>query len=227
MLAIDVLIKAITLLHRENELGSNEIDTSKELVRTVLEVMNSTATKLYHGGESDILENLKHLLQDMINNPDNYDKESLLQSLELIIKDNENLLKVVDKAINVELSKPSLKRTILSLRNTLNNYYKEEQLKKLISAASYKLSAGKLVDESIQEYASKLATNIEALTMVTKSKDPGIVDEIDMSDEESMSVTLDKVKGNSEGGTKLITGWKELNTLTQGKHCITKYNTAA
>ena len=215
MVALDVLIKSITLLHREHLLG-NQTDNSGELVKTILDVANIGNNKYYNGSASEILENLKHLILDMINNPDNYDKENLMQSLYLIIKDNDNLIKVIEKSINVELSEPSLKRTVISLRNTLNNYYKEEQIKKLLSQASYKISTGNVENGDIVGFASKLVTNIDALTMVTKTKDPGVVDELDIGDEDGMSGTLDKVKEQSTEGGKLKTGWKELNVMLQG-----------
>ena len=215
MVALDVLIKSITLLHRERLL-EGQTDNSGELVKTILEVANVGNNKYYNGSVSELMENLKHLILDMINNPDNYDKENLLQSLYLIIKDNDNLIKVVEKSINVELSEPSLKRTVISLRNTLNNYYKEEQIKKLLSQASYKIATGNIEDGNVVEFASKLVTNIDALTMVTKTKDPGVVDEIDIGDEDNMSHTLDKVKEQSVEGGKLKTGWKELNEMLQG-----------
>lgn len=214
MLNIDIIIKAITLLHRERELGEEATDNSNDLVRTILDTMGES--KLYSGGDSEVLDNLKHMIRDMVNNPNNYDKTTLLQSLELIIQDKPNLLKVIDKTINVELAVPSLKRTIISLRNTLNNYYKEQKIKTLLSTASYKITTGNLGNESIQEFANKLMTNLEALSNTTTTKDPGIVDEIDIGNSDDMNILLNKVKEQSGENGRLKTGWKELNDMLGG-----------
>jgi len=213
---MDILLKSITLLHRERELDLNGQDDSSDLVKTVLSLFGTSNRDNLMGGESTILEDLKYLINDMINNPDNYDKISLLQSLELIFKNNPDMIKVVNNAIDRDFSQASLKRTIISLRNTLNNFYKEEELKNAISKASYQITTGRLDGDSITNYTQKLLTTLEALTTQTKTKDPGIVDEIDMSDEDNVSVTVDKVKNNIDGGSKLISGWKELNVMTQG-----------
>jgi len=213
---MDILLKSITLLHREKELEVNGQDDSSDLVKTVLSLFGNSNRSNLMGGESSVLEDLKHLIEDMINNPDNYDKISLLQSLELIFKDSPDMLKVVNNAIDRDFSQASLKRTIISLRNTLNNYYKEEELKNAISKASYQITTGRLDGESITDYTQKLVTTLEALTTQTKTKDPGIVDELDMSDEEGMSLTINKVRDSNLGGNKLITGWKEVNEITQG-----------
>ena len=215
---IDVILKAITLLNRERELDGELADNSTDLARTVLEtIQGETRGKFYNGGDSDVLENLKHLLKDMINNPDNYSKESLLQSLELIVKDRPNLFKIIDKYINVELSVPSLKRTIISLRSTLNNYYKENQIRSLITSASYKITTNNIGSESILEFASKLSNNIDALSVKVTTKDPGIIDELDIGDEDNMSVMVNRVRDQSVDGGKLKTGWKDQNIMLQGK----------
>jgi len=217
MLPIDILIKAITLLYRENELEIPPEENSNDLVKNILNAMdNSTMSKL-HGGESEIILNLKYLVKDIINNPENYDKNSLLQSLELITKDKPTLLRTINKSINVELSVGGMKKSIVSLRNTLFNYRNEEEIKTIISKISYKIRTNNMGDSNIKDIASNLVSNIEALLMTSKAKDPGIMDEIDLDDGDDATEKLDKIKGG-EGGLnhRYLSGWKELNKMTQG-----------
>lgn len=214
MIQLDIIIKVITLLNRERELGESLGDNSSDLVKTILTTIKGSGNKkLYDGGDSEILDNLIHLTTDMVNNPDNYDKDTLLQSLDLIVSEKPNLLKVIDRSINVELSVASLKRTIISLRNTLNNYYKEQQIKTALSKASYKLTTNMLDGESITSFTTQLITNLEALSNTTKTKDPGIVDELDVGDDETMKLMLDKVKHQTEDDGRIKTGWKALNDM--------------
>lgn len=214
---IDILIKSVTLLHREAELNDASNDNSSDLVSTILGYFNRPTNKnQLLGGDSTIISDLKYLLKDMIDNPDNYEKNTLLQSLEIVLKDKPSLITVIDKTINVELDKSSLKRTIISLRNTLNNFYKEEELKNAVSKASYSLNTNNIGSDSISEYIGKLVVNLEALTNTTKSKDPGIVDELDISDTDHIAATMDEVKKESTAGGKLQCGWKAINKMTSG-----------
>lgn len=213
---IDILLKSITLLHREKELEDKTMD-SKDLIRTVLSLYsNIDKGNHYMGGDSTIISDLKYLLTDMINNPDSYDKISLLDSLELIFKDKPEMIKVIENTINREFSQASLKRTILSLKNKLNNYYRDEMITSVINKASYQLNTGKIMDESRDEYVAKLIASLEALTIKSNKKDPAIMDELDIGDESAMGDVLSRVKGNEDNNTRLTTGWKELNVMTQG-----------
>ena len=211
---IDILIKCIVLLHREVELQDPSNDGSKDLIKTVINTLNVGKNSLI-GGESMIIEDLKQLILDMINNPDNYDKLNLLQSLELILKDKEAILKVVEKSINLESNIGGIKRSILSIRNHLSNYYKETEISNLIKKASYQLTTNN-IDTSIQDFTTNLISNLEALSISTKTKDAGIVDEVDMHDDDSVGKTMDDIKKQAEDGGKSITGWKGVNKMMNG-----------
>lgn len=211
---VDILVKCIVLLHRENELQDPSNDRSKDLIKTVINSLNVGKGSLI-GGETIIIEDLKQLIIDMINNPDNYDKLNLLQSLELILKDKDSILKVVEKNINLESNPGGIKRSILSIRNHLSNFYKETEIGNLIKKASYQVTTNNIGD-SVQQFAINLISNLEALTVSTKTKDAGIVDEVDMHDNDAVGKTMDEVKKLSEDGGKLITGWKSVNKMLNG-----------
>lgn len=213
---LDILLKCIILLFRESEVIDTLNDDSKDLVKSVLSTFRGkTRLNNITGGEHDIIENLIDLIKNMLNSPESYDKLNLIQTLQLILKQNDSALSVIDKALNLESTTGGLKRSIVSLRANLNNYYKEAELTSLIKKAAYDLSMGKL-EESVQDYTSKLVVNIEALSNITKLKDPGIVDEIDISDDEEMNKVITKVKNQTTGDGRFKTGWLELNTMLNG-----------
>jgi hypothetical protein len=216
---LDILIKCITLLYRERELsektGSTPTDNSKDLVRTILQLIKSDNTKTFMGGESTIVDDLKNLANDMLVNPDNYDATNLMQSLEIILKDKPSLLKVIEKSFGSEKQTGVIKRNIITIRNMLNNYYKDQEIENLISTANFKIKTNRL-DISLKDFAAELVTNLEALSVSTKRKDPGIVDEIDVGDENGMDELINKVKNTKSEDGKLKTGWQDINAMLQG-----------
>jgi len=215
---LDILFKTITLLHREQELEMTPDDSSNELARTIVGTF-STSSKVNQlsGGESSIVDDLKYLVLDIVASPDGYDKESLLQSLSVILKERESLYEGMEKTIGTEISIPGLKKSVVTLRNRLNNYYKEVELKSLISKASYAVNTGEIGSSSLLDFAKTLSTNIEALTLTSNTtKDPAIVSEFDISSEEAVSKLFDKVSGDSTKTNLLKTAWGELNEMLQG-----------
>lgn len=215
---IDILLKTVTLLHRESLLGASVTDNSKDLAKTILVTFNTNSkNNQLVGGDSSIITDLKYLITDIVNNPDGYDKESLLSSLGIILKDKPEFILAANKAIDNEMLPPSLKRTILTLRNRLSNYYKEFELKSLISKASYSVNTGDLGGASLEEFSKALANNIEALTLNTsRTKDPAIVDEFDVSSEEELGVIFRKANLGSSENNILKISWSNITDMLQG-----------
>lgn len=217
---LDILIKCITLLYREKLLDeiTNEKsnDTSKDIIRNVLETFKSDK-KVLMGGDAVTIAELQSLILDMLNNSDNYSKDVLLQSVNVVLKDNESTYTIIDKAINADIKDTGLKNSIVSLRKFLITYYKQVKITRLINKASYDISTNSL-ENGMQEYVNNLVLNLEALNSTTKVSDPGVVDELDFTNENSIEGTIVKVKDLSENKGKLITGWKEVNRMLNGKH---------
>ena len=217
---LDILVKSITLIYREKLLADKTksdqtVDDSKDLVKTVLSVFKEDKKPL-KGGDSVVVSDLSNLLQDMINNPDNFDKESLLQSLTIILKDNNQILKVLTTSIEADMEVSGLKTSIISLRKVLHSFYKETKMVSLVNETNYKLMTGR-IDNSIQETISNLLMQLEALnTSSRSSKDPAVMDELDLSDRESLEAAITKVQDLSEDKGKFITGWKGMNKMLNG-----------
>lgn len=210
---VDVIFKCILLLYRENELNDESGDTSSGLVKTILKQLTKNS-KMLVGGESDMISDLTSLCIELCNNPSGFDKLSLLQSLEVILKDSD-YYKTIEKQLNVEMQPSGLKRSILSLRMYLNNVYKETEILAIVKRAAYELSLSK-IDVDIKEYTNKLITNLEALNNTTKTKDSAIVDEIDLNEEDGLNTLLTKAKKQTNGEGRLKTGWKEMNEMLKG-----------
>ena len=213
---LDILLKCIILLHREHTIKDSLNDNSHGLVRSIVNLHKDKNLKRgLVGGETDVIESLSDLIIDMINHPDGYDKSTLIQSIHVALSQYPNWLPGIEKQLDLESNVGGLKRSIVSLRTHLNNFYKESEIAKVIKKASYDLTVGRL-EESVQEFTAKLITNLEALSNVTKTKDVAIVDEIDLEDDEELEKIFKKVKSQNDESGRLKTGWKELNEMLLG-----------
>lgn len=215
MNTIDVYLKIITLLVREIELGEeNENDNSKDLIRTVLGLNKNKKANNLMGGESTLVTDLKDLILSINNAADTYTKEMVLNSLKLILKDRKDILDVILQGLTVEMSVAGAKRSIVALRKYLNNYYRGEMISNTVMDAAYKLRSGAVEDKD--EFVNTLISNLESLSIETKGKNEGVVDELDIGDNKSMSKVLNTIKDQAVGEIKIKTGWKRLNEMLSG-----------
>lgn len=211
---LDILLKCVLLLYRENELKrENEeyLESSGDLIKSILNMYKNR--KMLFTSESSVTDNLKQLVIEMVNNPENFDSTMLIHQLDTILKDKESELASITKQIETEISPQGMKRSVVTLRNSLTNHYKELEFGRLISTTMMKLKNNEL-EGSVQEYTSSLIDQLESLTIKSTSKDPGIVDELDITDTD-MDRVFKKVKSQDEG-CRLKTGWKELNEMLGG-----------
>lgn len=221
---LDILIKCIILLYRENLLNNNDKeenkenigeDNSRDIVRILLTQLKEDNRPLL-GGDNVIESELKLVLKNMVNNPENYDKENTLHTLTSILNSKEALLNIISDAINKDMDKPGLKRSIVSLRKFLLTYQKQLQIIKLISIANYELKNDK-INDSMQNYISNLTTTIDALNTTVTSKDPGLMAELDFDNLEELNGNIEKVKEETILSGTFQTGWKGMNKMLSNK----------
>lgn len=211
----NTLTKCIILLCREMELykDTETKDYSLDLVKTIVDLFSKESKPLL-GGETILIDSMLELLNSMANDIDSYDVTSIIDNLSIILKDHQSLLNSVVKSLTKELSESGLKKSIVSVRTQLNNYYREIEVKKRIARANFELSSGKY-EGNFKEYIDGLLLQIDSLNTKVSEKTPGVVTEIDIEDD-SMTEVLSSVKSLDNGMGKMKTGWKEMNTLLQG-----------
>lgn len=214
----DIIIKCFTLLLREkelsdkNELQKNEISIG--LVKNILDIL-STDKKPLTGGDTIVMENLKNLLTDVIIKVDDYDRENLIQTLEVILREKEQIFSIIEKSLTAEMTVAGSKNSIASLRKYLYKYYKESEMVNLVSKASYVLNTSK-TEEGVSSYISKLIDKLQALNVQTTTKDPAIQELVDVDDTNGLERDMEEMYKNELGGEKFISAWKGLNKMTNG-----------
>ena len=217
-----MLIKSITLLYREqllNKTTENKVNTSENIVKDVLETLiTNTKDNQLFGGDAAIIEDLKYIITDMMENPNNYTGDSLEQTLKVTLKDHKDVKKILIDTLKTDMSPDELKKSLISLRSILSSVNSDHKIKNLISSTSYKLNMNKLDGKTIKELAGEFKTKIEELLTKNNTHNEAIVDEVDLNkvDGGDVEKVINKIKEVEEGKTKLGTGWEELNTMLDG-----------
>lgn len=214
MIKADIVIKAILVLYREHEIKESLGNSSSAML--IKNIINLTASRQkYIGGETIVLDNLVKLCMEMINNPDNYTKETLLQSLDIILRTDRATFDIFNKYISTDMSVPGAKKSITNLRSHLENYYKEKEIQNILNRATFTLNKEGL-GEPVNEFTLKLIANLEALVNKTNNKTPGIIQDLNFENEEDLEAAANSVKSTATDEGRLRTGWQELNDMLCG-----------
>lgn len=214
----NIYLKCITLIFREIKLNKENDkvqDYSIDLIRGILNLFNNVNDSVPTLGSKALISDALHdLCNNIINNIEGYSEDLILDSLNLILKDERSTLNTINNNLNKEMTNSSLKSSIVSLRVQLKSYTKEVSIKKKISKAHYDLQLEKGLN--VLEYAKSLLLDLEVLTSGQGENIPGIVNEIDIEDSSMVNV-LNSVKDLATNGSgKLRTGFREMNTMLQG-----------
>ncbi len=212
-----LLVKSITLLYRESLLPV-KTDNSSDLIRTVIEDVKITDVNIGINTGRETLAGLKDTVLEMCNNPLDfvYEKDLLLQQLQINTINDEKLFEIIQKGISEELSESLNKRTITNIIKSINNHFRESKVSDILSKASfaYKMNRDKIKDSSV--FISELIAQLEPLQANVNLKDPALIDDIDLGDEGSVSTVFKEIQDNSTSKTVLKFGWQALNKMLQG-----------
>lgn len=213
---LNILIKCVTLLYREIHINreNDGSDFSTDLVSSVLATYNGDSNnKPAMGNSALISDGLVDFCHKLINGLNNYSEEDIIDTMSLLLKDDKSLLANVTTTLAKELTMASLKRSVVSLRLQLKSFVTETTIKKKILKCIYDFNNTPQLN--IIEYTKSLLMELDLLASSKGDSIPGIVSEIDIEDD-SMEKVLQSVKDLTDNTSRLVTGWKELNTMLQG-----------
>lgn len=212
-----LLVTAITLLYRESQLTTNN-ENSANLVRELISSIKLPELSIGLDHDREILDGLKNAALTMCANPPNheYEQHDILQTLQVICKDNLELFNAFKDSITNELSDKSLKRTCLNLRKTLNDFFKEEKIREIINDASYMLKFQKSKIVNMKDFVAEIVARLEPYQIDSLKRDPAIIASANTSDLESGIKVFANVKSESEGTAIMRTGWQGMNRMLDG-----------
>ena len=211
-----LLVKSVTLLYRESQL-TEKTENSSDLVRNVIsEVGKESSSVLLK--PKQILNSLRDMALDMCNNPidHDYSVREMLQRIKLITDGDDNLYNSLADEINTEIPENQLKRSIVNLRKSLNNHFKEKTVSDIFSKASYEMKFQREKIKDINTYITEIIGQLEPLQISTTAKDSAVMDDIDIGDDNALNQVFNNVKSSGKGGRVYKTGWKRLDKMLQG-----------
>lgn len=207
------LSKVIMLIYRSRQVG---LDTYDGLIVTCLDgikINDKDNGFLQEGMTKKLLDYVNELLS----NKNVIELETLLLSLEVMLDNDPKLFKIIDKALNRELSEKDIKRVIASLSGEISNYNRERKVKATIGALhrDATFNRGDFGGDFLRHVREQLEL-IEPLTVGTMGeKDPAIVNEVRFDNKDQVQSVFEEVRKQMDQSAVYQSGWQEFNKMTQ------------
>jgi len=213
-----LLVKSITLMYRESLLIMEE-DSTKDLVRKVIEAIKTPEVSIGITKDLEIINALKATATEMVNHDKShkYQKDILLQQLQVNCGADESTYESLQSGIEPDLTEDENKLTVINIRSAIATHFKhgkiEEVLSKRFSEFKFKRSSIK----NINKWINTMIAELEPFQVVGQERDSAIIDEVDISDKESINRVYASIKEENEGGGGFITGFQGINGMIGGK----------
>lgn len=212
-----LLAKSITLLYRESLL-ENQTENSVELIRTVLSDIKVGESSIGISSERELITGLKTTILEMCNNPSDepYNVSDLLQRIKINTSHDEKLYEAIRSSLEMEMSEGSLKSSIVGIRKSINNHYRQAQIAETLRKASSKFTYEPESIKDVTQFINELIGQLEGLTISSTAKDPAMMGSLDLSDEEALKNVFSSLK--ETGGESRIyrVGWEGMTQMSQG-----------
>lgn len=216
---IENLLKAIVLLYRESLTDDGEIE-SKDLIANTVALLNSGQNKVLYSETAIVKDNLSRFISTMIDSGDDCcDRDMIIDSVAMILKDEESLFKTFKEAMLKEFEPGPLRHNITITRKYLGNIYNTKEIEATMAKAYGKFNAIKNTasPKVINDFIDDVVTKLGNLQVNEKARDDAISVEIDFSNTDEISSVVKLAKEETEDGKGLLkTGWKAVNRMIQG-----------
>lgn len=212
-----LLAKSITLLYRESLLD-NKSENSIELVRTVLNDIKVGESSIGISSEREMITGLKGTILDMCNSPpeDAYNLNDLLQRIKINTGHDEKLYDAIKSSLEAEMSEGSLKGSIVGIRKSINNHYRQVQIADTLRKASSKFTYEPESIKDVSQFINELIGQLEGLTISSTAKDPAMMGALDLSDESALREVFTTLKETGGEGRVYRLGWDGVTDMAQG-----------
>ena len=214
---MDLLIKSIILLFKESNNGlSNPDHNSKDVVTKVLASLKEKSKFRLHGGENELIDDLKILISRMLNNKDEdvMSLNSLIETLGVILEDRPEIFMIVKNSLNREFTDISLLDYLADIRRTLRNYLKDKLIAETLSRYKYQYETGKDIGDDRNVFLTSLILELENINEGADD-DAAITDEVSFDKIDTLNEQVEASVAENKPGGKFQFGLQGLNRMFQ------------
>ena len=212
-----LLVNIITLLFRESQIEGMD-ERSSALVREVLQSISLPDLSMGFNHDRELIEGLKATAIYMAEAPvgHKYEVNEILQRLKMNTLDDEDTYKAFVMGIEPEVSTESLKRITLNIKRTLNTFFKEQKLGKILTDSFSEWKFRRNTITNTRKFVAELATKLEPYMVDLVTKDPAVITDVDMNNLDQVTSVFNEVRKTSTGVGILKTGWQGINRMFNG-----------
>lgn len=209
-----LLIQLTTLLFKESQLEDSGYRSS-DLVKQILAKIKLPEATLEFDRSRDILQSLRSTALWMADSPKDhkFDRMTLLQRIRVNVGEDESLYYAFEQGTEDVESAEKLKSQCISMRHELRRYLQQTEVRAVLKEASSKV----LFDHENIDWRNFVSDTMAKLEPLVSSSDgvtiEGLVDEVDMSDSESLADIM--MRGQKELSTEgsFRTPWQAVNRM--------------
>jgi hypothetical protein len=209
-----LLVKSITLLYKESTLADAN-ENSAPLIRSVIATIRLPESIMETDPGRATIIALKSTALWMCDNPPShqYDRGILLQRIRVNVGDDESLYLAFLAGMTEEPDLDLVKRACVEHRGGLRAYIDQGLVENILKQAADKVRFNK---ETIdwRNFVQDVMTNLEPLSSsVVEVKREGMVDEVDMDDDEKIALLMTQAKDDTSSVGVMRCGWQGVNRM--------------
>lgn len=212
-----LLVNGITLLYRESQVPSIT-ERSSDLVRNIITNIKLPDLQLSLDPETKIITNLRNTALVMCNDPDDhtYELSEILQRLKIDTDEDVELYEALEAGLSAEMLESSLKRSAVNMRRSIQNHFREEEVKKILYDATSKLRFKPEDIKDFKSFVGGIMASLDPFQTDVANKDPAIISHVSFDNDESIETVFREIKKEQDGSSILKTGWQGLNRMLRG-----------
>lgn len=213
-----LLVKSITLMYRESLLNMED-DSSKDLVRKVIETIKTPEVSIGITKDLEIINALKATATEMVNHDKShkYQKDILLQQLKVNCGADEATYESLQSGIEPDMTEDENKLTVINIRTAIATHFKHDKIEEILSKRFSEFKFKRSSIKNINKWINTVIAELEPFQVVGQERDSAIIDEVDISDKDSINRVYASIKEENEGGGGFITGFQGINKMIGGK----------
>ena len=209
-----LLVKIVTLLYKENQLGDSTTQSSA-LVRPIISSIKFPETGMDYDRSRESMHAIRATAMWMCENPTDhrYDRGALLQRIRVNTGDDDGLYYAFEQGFEATEDQDVLKRQCLQLRHELRAHADQAKVKDILKKA-YQKAMFQSEEINWKEFVLETHAELEPYTSNSGHETfEGLVEDIDLSDLDKMEDLMTRGQAETANDGVLKLGWQGLNRM--------------